>query len=423
MDPGAAAAIKSATEAVRAAPNDLAVWQRLAAVHLAHGRFLDAKTCYDYLTSALPTNAQMHYFSALAADKLGDENARRAAIDRAIAHASSSSVPRWRGSLWAMEAGDLDRAEALVAQAGTSPSALKVRALIHLAKGKATAARTELTAAMHADPSDRYAPYLLGRALQAAGERAEAAKTLLLAGETEPWFDDPWAEEIAAHRADLAMHVEGVKELMTGNDLDAALLRIEQLLAVYGPRRNLSLMRVNILMRQNNRQLGVAVTKQLLTDYPEWAPAHLRMATILRGTRNLANIKLAMGYAHTAAALAPGSAEAWFTLASLAASLREYDTAQDAFRRCIAIVPNQPAYRGGLIDMLIAAGELDAAADAIETQESLFGLSLETKLLRVRWLHASGRNTEAHTLFAECRRAAPGHPALEGIGRLIGGTP
>jgi tetratricopeptide (TPR) repeat protein len=276
---------------------------------------------------------------------------------------------------------------------------------------------------MHADPSDSYAPYLLGRALQAAGEHEKAAKTLLLAGKTDPWFDDPWAEAIAAHRADLAVHVEGVKGLIAAKNLAASLTRIEQLLAVYGPRRNLSLMRINILMRQNNRQLGVAATKELLRAYPEWAPAHLRMATILRSTRTRANIELAMGYARTATTLAPGSAEAWFTLASLAASLREYLDAKHAFRRCIALVPNQPAYRGGLIDMLIASGELNDAADAIEAQESLFGLSLETKLLRVRWLHASGRATEAHTLFEECRRAAPGHPAIEGIGRLIGGTP
>jgi tetratricopeptide (TPR) repeat protein len=420
MDPGTAAAIKTATEQVLATPDDPEVWQRLAAVHLAHERFDDAHLCYDHLQNVLPNDAKVFYYSALVHDKLGNDPARRVAIDRAVQLDSTSSIPQWRGALWALETGELDRAAALADQAGTSSSALKVRALIHLAKNDSKEA---LSLLQQADQSDPYATYLLGRALQANGQRAEANRALLLAGDAPQWFLDPWAEAIAKHRADYAVHSQGLKQLVATNDLDAALARVDQLLQVYGARRNLRLMRVNILMRQGKDSPAAQMTQQLLEDFPEWAPAHIRMATILRTTRTRPNIERAMNYAQTATTLAPGSVEAWFTLAGLAASLKEYEQAKLGFDRCIALDPSRAAYRGGLIDMLIAVGDLSEADAAIIDQEGLFGESIETKLLRVRWLDRSDRREEAIVLYQQCQKAAPNHPSLSGIGRMLGATP
>ena len=423
MDPGAAAAIKNATEKVQGAPSDLTAWKQLGAVHLAHERFDDAKVCYEYLQRALPDDAKVHYFHAILSDKLGDEVARRISIDRAISLDTTSGIPQWRGALWAMELGELTRAEALSARAGASPSALKVRALVALEKGNPTEAIEFLRQAGMKERNDSYLHYLLGRALQANAQHEEAERLLLLTGETKPWFDDSWVESITSHRADLAVHLVAVKQLMTDNDMAAALARVERLLEVYGARRNLELMRINILMWQENSERAFGLAQKLLRDYPAWAQAHLRMATILRATRKRENVELAMNYAQTATRLAPGSAEAWFRLAGLATSLQEYNSALHAFEQCLAIDPSNESFRDGLINMLLASGDLARAATAIEEQETLFGKKLETRLFRVRWLEGSGRHQEAMMLFEECKQAAPSHPGVKGVGRMIGATP
>ena len=120
MDAGTRQAVERAIEFVRSNPNEPRAWMQLGHVYLAHQLAPQAAECMDHLAASNPS-AQVHTMHAIALDQLGDTDARRTAIDAAIATDGKHTIPLWRGALWALETGDLNRAADLAQKAAETP--------------------------------------------------------------------------------------------------------------------------------------------------------------------------------------------------------------------------------------------------------------------------------------------------------------
>ncbi len=133
---------------------------------------------------------------AEAALEAGD-SATAAAIFSAIVEADPEHVPALTGLLRAfVAAGDLDGARAISAQVPASgdkdPGVLAARAALDLAdQASGLGDVAELTRRLEADPSDHQARFDLALALNAGGQRGEAADALLAIMKSDrSWNDD-----------------------------------------------------------------------------------------------------------------------------------------------------------------------------------------------------------------------------------------
>ena len=131
---------------------------------------------------------------------------------------------------------------------------------------------------------------------------------------------------------------------------------------------------------------------------PDFAVQYAKSLTMAR--RNV-DAKVA---ADKAAKLLGSDPLAWDTLGVTYSQIGAYESSSNAFRRAVALAPYNPAYQYNLATSLVAAGNLNAAEQAIDSC-----LELDPKYWR------------AHLTLAQLRRQTPANNHVERLNRLISG--
>jgi len=275
MDAGTRQAVERAIEFVRSNPNEPRAWMQLGHVYLAHQLAPQAAECMDHLAASNPS-AQVHTMHAIALDQLGDTDARRTAIDAAIATDGKHTIPLWRGALWALETGDLNRAADLAQKAAEHPKAgytdTTVLATVRLTQGRSQEAVDLMTPLVARRNTDRHAHWVLGRALLANDQRDEAHRHLVLAGPGTTSFYDPWTQEYEQMRADFTARIAYVATLAKGGQLQQANAAIENVRMMYGERREIELAQATIAFMNGRHNQSEAMLDTLIQAWPKWFP-------------------------------------------------------------------------------------------------------------------------------------------------------
>lgn len=421
IDVGAAAAMRTAAATVRNDPENPDTWDHLGMVYLAHDRPRLASECLEHAVALHEPRPVTHYCLAHAADSLGNADDRRRAIDRAMALRPDAPHLHWQAAQWAMDNGDLERAgamaDAVAALPETGHSGPKIIALVRLAQDRPTDAHAAIVVLTTARPNDRYARYLLGRSLQAMGQADQAAVHLRVAGNASADLADPWLSHVASLRADLNAHVHTIEALVRTGKPDQAGRLMRTLISQYGPRRELRLARASISARSGRHAEAIRELDELITESPQWAPPYVRKAhTLLQAERanpgsSVPHLDRAVAAAESATTHAPGSTDAWYALGR-ARVAAEQDDAADAFARCVELAPHNGRFHAAQAEALAAGGNTEAALETLDRMDGLFGLSVDSMIVRARVLAAADRHDEALDILTRCSTMAPGHPGI-----------
>ena len=134
-------------------------------------------------------------------------------------------------------------------------------------------------------------------------------------------------------------------------------------------------------------------------------------------------LKGAEEFASQATLLSPGAIQSWQTLAQASILRRNSAQAIAAYDKCIELRPNVPTYHLARADLLLIDGQIEQASAALDHIESLFGQTIDSTLIRVRFLVLSGRKDEGIILLGQCRQRAPQHPRVIQLSRELMGQP
>lgn len=426
MDAGTRQAVERAIEFVRSNPNEPRAWMQLGHVYLAHQLAPQAAECMDHLAASNPS-AQVHTMHAIALDQLGDTDARRTAIDAAIATDGKHTIPLWRGALWAIETGDLNRAADLAQKAAEHPKAgytdTTVLATVRLTQGRSQEAVDLMTPLVARRNTDRHAHWVLGRALLANDQRDEAHRHLVLAGPGTTSFYDPWTQEYEQMRADFTARIAYVATLAKGGQLQQANAAIENVRLMYGERREIELAQATIAFMNGRHNQSEAMLNTLIQAWPKWFPPHGQQAKQLLQRAQSNSDAVMLERARTAAEdgviISPGKPEGWLLLGRIARKQGDDVAALAAMNNAVELAPDRLVPRLARAELLAIAGQPQAALDALDLDERIFGQTLPISLLRVQSLVAIGRHDDAIALFKKCQQEAPKNQKVRRMATLL----
>lgn len=427
MDAGAKEVIERELTMVRANPSHAPAWMQLGRVYIAHQIPAAAATCFLHVSGITPS-PEADYLHAVALDALGDVAGRRQAIDAAIAAGGPQTSPLWRAALWAMEEGDLTRAAELAERAANHSAAgyadTTVLARVRMAQGRAEETVDLLTPLVQTRPTDGHAHWVLGRALQATGQHESGSRHLVLAGNAEATFHDPWMAQAEATRADMSARMGTVAAMARARKFDQATQAMQSLRTMYGDLREVQLAEATLLFMKGEHDRSASMLNRIIERWPKWFPPNAQQASqylqrAKRGVGSRIHLTSARSSAEEAVAISPGKVEGWLLLANVARAQQDDDAALDAFTRAIELAPERSAPRIARAELLSLSGHPQAAINALDDDELVFGPSLAASLVRVQALMALGRAEEAYTLFEQCRIKAPNHRGVQRMARLL----
>ncbi len=426
LDPAVRDLLSARLAAVAAAPDDRLVNARLADAWLAHDRA-------DLAAAAARRAAQGAIGEDLVTRNilLGDALAATGDIDGAIAAGRAAlaaldvgpndSAAHWRVAGWALEVGDLDLARELavkaVSLAPSDPTAARMLATVLLADGRAEEALATL-APWAADPRDGATQYLLARGFAALGRDAEASRATTLAGDARPTFVDPWLQAVRKTRVDLAARLTFALDAASEGRREDAIAIIEEVRPRYPDRREVDsgLMGVHALLNEHEQVLVIA--DALIADDPDWTIPRTRAGfaafALARRTAPPEPTMLARASneAEALVRLAPNTAESHELLGRVRAVAGRWDEALPAFQRALDLDPSIGRHHLAVGECLVMTGSPLEAVRALNEMDRIFGRSVDSTLVRVRAMAATGRVADARALLEQCRRAMPQHPGV-----------
>ncbi|MCP4759126.1 MAG: tetratricopeptide repeat protein [Planctomycetes bacterium] len=426
IDPGARIVVEKSLEVVRQNPHAAEAWLRLGQVYLAHKMSTEAAASLAHLAEVAPT-AEVHTLHAIALDQLGDSAARRIAINNAIAFGGNRTIPLWRAALWALETGEVDRAATMAEKAKAHPEAgytePMVLAGVRLAQDRPDEAALLIEPIVQQRPQDGYAHWILGRALLAAGNDAEARRHLRRAGDALPDYYDPWEDKAEHARADFTVRLGQVAAQARARQFAHARQTLQSLEAMYGERRELDLAAATLAFMEGDHDRSTRILTRLIKSWPKWFPPHaqkaqqlLKRAQSLGGRRLIADARNA---AETATAISPGKMEGWVLLSRIARLQGDVDTEISSLQQAVELAPERFDLSLQYAESLALGGQPTRAIDVLGEHEDIFGTSLATSLLRVQSLVAAGRGDEARVIFEACERQSPNNPQVLRMKQLL----
>ena len=90
-----------------------------------------------------------------------------------------------------------------------------------------------------------------------------------------------------------------------------------------------------------------------------------------------------------------------------------------AMNNAVELAPDRLVPRLARAELLAIAGQPQAALDALDLDERIFGQTLPISLLRVQSLVAIGRHDDAIALFKKCQQEAPKNQKVRRMATLL----
>lgn len=199
------AAVQAARDAAAARPGDGAARRALARSYQANGLDREAAASHAQADRLAPDDAPGAYLHALVRWRLGERDAAREQLDRALSLAPDQAPLHARSGAWLLELGDLDGADQAFARAAAlAPDDLAGplgRARVAVARGDGSAALAQLGELPVTAADLGEVRFLRGSALRLLGRLDEARRELAAwDGEPAP-RSDPWLASLADHAA------------------------------------------------------------------------------------------------------------------------------------------------------------------------------------------------------------------------------
>ncbi len=421
-DVGVRDAILAELERLGAATSDPVAWARLGDLYLAHDRPALAIECYDACLALAPDRVRTRYLRAWAHHDQGALDAARADIERVIELDPTSTHPKWRAAGWLVEAGELDAASRLAEASIVPPevdlNGVRMLASIRLDQGRPEDCVALLEPVVRSRPKDRGSHYVLGRAKQILGRTEESARHLRLAGDARSTFGDPWLNELATRRTDLAARLIEVQKRSNEDRHDEAMSLIDALTRLYGPRREIRYAALVVLANRGDHVALLAEVPGLVADEPAWSLPRFREAqsalAVARTTvpPDPAGVQRAVEAASTGIELASGAVEGHELLGEAFGAGGRWLEAAAAYRRCVDLAPFVARHHVQLADALVRSGDPVAGVEVVDAMDRDFGRSVDAALVRARAFVMFGRLEEARAILEQCRRALPDHPGI-----------
>ena len=185
FEPEITKAFDMAAQAVQESPTSRN-WARLGVIYHAHLELNAAIACYQRAVELGDVHSRSAHLLALALDEVGNREAAMVSMERAAVLKPYSQPSQWRLAQWKFEAGDNAQAEAMFLKAHNKyPEdrlTLQATSKYLIDSGQPEKSIGLLVKLSQLRPSDRYPRFLLGTALQRAGEKPDYARGLLEIG-------------------------------------------------------------------------------------------------------------------------------------------------------------------------------------------------------------------------------------------------
>ncbi|MCH2161684.1 MAG: hypothetical protein MK085_07390 [Phycisphaerales bacterium] len=430
MDPGALTAIMIAIGKAEKAPRSPAARENLALVYMAHNEPDLAQQAIAQSLALDDSRPSAHYYCAIVADQVGQAELCLQHINQAMALDPGNPVPVWRAATWAMKAGDLEKARTLAEQAAALPdsdtSSRKVLAQVFLAEGRGEDAMKLLVPIVKNNNQDRYARYLLGRALQVMGRDDEAGRQIALAGDAPEMLEDPLLAPINGMRNDLAANRNRTQAMARAKRFQQSKALNDQLLVKYGAQRELVAWDALMLAELSQYDEAIAKINGLVEEHPDWQTGWIRRASIhqrsarFRPELRSGHLAIALKSARKATEVAPKDLSAWNSLYLASVSNRLPRTTIEAVEKMVELEPTNLKYRAAQAEAFMRNEQNNNAEATLDAMDATFGPSLQSMLLRIQVFMATGRVDEARKLLDQCLAIAPQNPQVLQLKQRLG---
>ena len=378
IDPAVARLVVSARADVLRSPRSPAAWGRLGMAFDAHG-FTDlAMRCFVEAERLDPSDAAWPHFQGLIQTSINPAAAAAKLRRSALLCGAAPDAPRLRLGLLLLAEGDTTRAEENFREV-LRHDAENARAHFGLARaafigGDWSSAREQVTHCL-VDPTTRKAARtLLAQIHERLGNRAEAlAYRQAAQGQEDQSWPDPFVRES--------------NRLQTG--------------------RKTLLVRAGILLEQGHVAESIAVARQAVKEYPDAAPAWVRLGEALLRQGDL---KLAKQALLKAINIEPLAVEAYFYLGSAASHREDYAEAAEWFRKAVEVKPDYARAHYALGACLARRGD---RATAIESLRQAIGCQpdlIDARILLAEQLATLGMNDEAVEQVRLVQKLKPDDP-------------
>ncbi len=312
----------------------------------------------------------------------GDAEAALAAFDAGIARWPNNAGARYLAGMAALRLGNFERAISELRESvrvdDSATEAARILARLHFDRREyAQAIVFSAIAQQRADPAQRAEDLKLDARALAAAREFERARLAIRTLAALPGREGEAAAELAE------------VERMTGG-LAAAVASIENLDLDLRDPANESALRVlaNDLVAIGRADRAVASVDRALRARPDSASLHALMGTTLARAYRSIDARSAF---KRALAIDPNQPEALGGMAALAAAGGDTERAVELFDRAAAIDPGNPVYAYAAARLVLATGDRNAAEARLKT------------IVRQSAAHAGARNDLAWLLASESR--------------------
>lgn len=413
---------------VRDRPGRAESWLILGHLYFAHGYERQAIEAYAEAARLKPKLALAHALRGVALNRVGaQEDANLAMIE---AQQADPSLPQhyWVPGLWALQAGDLDRARELAnAALQVAPKdveAGRLMAQVELQEGDAAAAVGRLTALIPLRRTDRGLRSELSVAHRAAGELELAAQQRAIAGDVDPDWPNPSVKIMGRHRTDLKIWVQRLLAAANRDRVMDARRELENLRSYYDGEPLFELVEAVILQKEGNVTEALAILDRVVDEDPNWIDArmargsmHLEMST----PRDLSRLPLAETDFRRVLELEPRQIRAHQKMAKVSSLRGDAAGATQALQSALEIEPHIRQHANALADVQLKSGRAEEAIATLDIAVARFGPEGPLPLvIRTRASLALDRVDDARRSLAMLKAVAPRHPALTQLGRDVG---
>lgn len=371
LQPELVSLIEEHVGAVRESPGNALPHASLGLVYEANELWHEAQACYEQARALQPSEPMWLHHAAIAAQHIGDY-----AAAMVLLREGAERFPDFAPILYRL--GDLLVGQGLVDQAArafeqTIRSAPDQSAgYVGLADVKLRQdaygdAADLLERAIHLNPTDATAHYLLGRAYRGLGRQQEARQQLALGANTgRSFLSDAWEAGLNDFTVSITLRVQRTRQLMAVGHIDEAIRKLESILATHPDESRALRMLGPVYIKTGRLADARRVLLKAIRVDDSRAPDYINLAVCYRDMRRPRD---AFRMASDAIMRFPDVWELHFQRGIAQMTLQQYAEAFDSLAEAARLNANDPS-------VYHTAGRVAARLQRYEEARSLFATAI-----------------------------------------------
>ena len=411
-------------EATERAPDNALARRRLCLALEANGFDAPAIDCYRGLLSFYDDTmntllAKTHARLGAVLSKYGAQAEAIAAFERAAELSPAHAPIYWQLGDLQLDQGDQDAAEKAYRRAieidPKDPGGQFGLGRLLIQREDFEAAIRLLDDVISEPGTQRYAWYLLGRALRGAGRAEDAARAFRIAGDATPLLTDPWAQEVHAFSLAVGARIDHALDLAdSGRTTEARTLLTDMLGGADDVAILNAMGRVEILAGNIDTATGLFL--RALRSQPESIATRLNLAAAQLSAGNHLD---AARHSSKVIESEPDNLRALEIKGHSLMQLGHFDDAIDTFTKAIELGSPDPMLRIWNATMLCRQGRCLAAGPTLEAAVNRSPRHVDLQMRAITLALAAERPDVAATALANLEAHAPELPQLATLRQTI----